>query len=221
MAFPAELQEIGKTCFGCTDRSGKQDGNGELMLCARQEFDYFHCILMLFFIFFLKGPNKYPITAIFRSHSFITSRSERRASDRHCSLKFLLMKEPHKGPVPSISPPTEAPIRPQRCHGSERTWQQLQRSQADRTVSQDCQARVMSLCTQHGTKSNSFLGNTKVGRRVSETPRLTDPPQKELKSLEFTVLEVRVHGSRETQMEAVQTLLGQRGRRLTHRNVCV
>lgn len=116
------------------------------MLCARQEFDYFHCILMLFFIFFfLKGPNKYPIIAIFRSPSFTTSRSERRASDRHCSLKVLLMKEPHKGPVPSISPPTEAPIRPQRGQGSERTWQELQRSQADTTVSQDCQARTMSL----------------------------------------------------------------------------
>lgn len=112
-AFPTGLQEIGKTCFGCTDRSGKQDGNGEKSLIT---FTAFWCFSSFFF--------------------------------------------------------------------------------------KDCKARMMSLCTQHGTKFNSFLGNTKVCPRISKTPRLTDPPQEDLRLLKFTMLEVRVHGSRETQLKA-------------------
>lgn len=117
MAFPTELQEIGKTCFGCTDRSGKQDGNKEVTQVIQDELNHFHFIytkkvvheshskIVMNLIFLFKCKKEYSITKIIcyddkcswpDNEAFHTSQclEDLRAGERHRSLKVLLIKDP-------------------------------------------------------------------------------------------------------------------------------
>lgn len=138
MAFPTELQEIGKTCFGCTDKSGKQDGNKEVTPVIQDELHHFHFIYTKkvvheshskILIFLFKCKKEYSITKIIcyddkcswpDIEAFHTSQCLKDLRDGEChrSLKVLLIKDPQKEQfhlfIQQLAATTEAPIRPQK-----------------------------------------------------------------------------------------------------------